>query len=51
MLKVLEKEGSLTFSQLQKATGLSESTFKRRLKDAIEEGRVVQSGVMYAIKA
>lgn len=51
VVRVLEKEGSLTFSQLMKATGLSESTFKRRLKDAMEEGRVVQSGVMYGVKS
>lgn len=53
VVKVLEKEaaGGLTFMQLMKATGLSESTFKRRLKDAMEEGRVVQNGVLYSVKS
>jgi RecA-family ATPase len=50
VVKVLEKEGGLTFSQWLKASGLSESSFKRRMKEAMDEGRVVKSGLVYSVK-
>jgi hypothetical protein len=50
VVKVLEKEGGLTFSQWLKASGLSESSFKRRMKEAMDEGRVIKSGLVYSVK-
>lgn len=50
LVKVMENRGGMTYSELLKASKLSESTFKRRLSDAMEEGRVVKSGLMYSVK-
>ena len=39
-----------SYTQWMKASGLSESTFKRRVKEAIAEGVVVQNGPVYLVK-
>lgn len=55
VVRVLERADGLglSYSQWLKGCergGMSESTFKRRIKEAIEEGRVVQNGPLYAVK-
>lgn len=55
VVKVLERADGLGLSYSQwfggcERGGMSESTFKRRLKEAIDEGRVVQNGPLYMVK-
>ena len=52
VVRVLEEgpAGGLSFGQWLKASGLTESTFKRLRTEAVESGRVVQFGQLYTVK-
>jgi hypothetical protein len=49
VVEVLRKgpADGLSWSQWMKASGLSESTFKRRVKEALKAGDVVKDGCVY----
>lgn len=50
LVDVLREAGDLTWSQLLKASKMSESTFKRKLAEAEEDGNVVKRGGLYGVK-
>lgn len=50
LVDVLKREGKLTWGQLWKASKMSESTFKRKIEEAVKSGRIEHSGPLYFVQ-